>query len=312
MRNKACFIQQQTSNFFSHVYIIKLIKYLLLGALSLSTFQLSAADYDTSHFYASEVTESRKIELNDQVKNSPVQPLNVHPRLYDTNAQWYQTIELYDALDPDWSGESGQGTIKNIKSEWDRYSLGGVICKTGKEGLPSSIEEYRIANDYLNNTIKKWRRDDALKIIHLIRRMNYCHEIEGDCVYSQEEMTRLSSAYLNYEFTRIRTAPRNTSGYIKSWHNGYQGKFFDLGAHPAFKLWTLILDTFWDSELISNEDRQYIFDELEGEIDSYIAIYNLPEGSDSALGRWAIHNGNNWTPILNAAATFWAITFWHE
>lgn len=284
------------------------------GLLSLSVSTAVFASYDTSHFYGGDVSESRKIELNNQVKNSLVQPPIVHPRLYGTNDQWYQSIERYEALDPncDWQGESGQGTIKNIKSEWDRYTLGGQTCKTGSQALPTSIEEHNLANSYISGTLSSWNRDNALKIVHLIRRMNYCHEIEGDCLYTQDEINRLSAAYLSYEINRLRNATRNTAGYISAWHKGYQGKFFDLGSYPAFKLWTLILDTFWNSELLAEIDRQYIFDELEAEIDSYIEIYNLPVDSSGLLGRWAIHNGNNWTPILNAAATFWAITFWHE
>lgn len=307
MGHLVCFTQNLVT--FSR---LKIAAFLCLSCIWV--FDISAADYDTSHFYQSDITETRKIELNNQVKHSITQPPNVHPRLYGINEQWYQSIELFEALDPDclWLGEIGQGTIKNIKSEWDRYSLGGQTCKTGSQGLPTSIEEYSVANAYLKGTIGKWRRDDAFKILHLIRRMNYCHEIEAECQYTTAEISALSSAYLTYEINRLRNTPRNTAGNITSWHKGYQGKFFDLGAYPAFKLWTLILDTFWHSDLLAQADRQFIYDELEAEIDSYIEIYNLPLGASGALGRWAIHSGNNWTPVLNAAATFWAITFWHE
>lgn len=287
---------------------------LLIITVTVLCSDVFAAVYDTSHFYGGEVSQERKNELNNLVRLSPVQPADTHPRLYGTNEQWYATIERYEALDENcnWLGQKGQGTIKNIKKDWDEFTLGGQTCGVRKQALPSSIEEYTIANQYLTNSIEHWNRNKALRIVHLIRRMNYCHEISQSCQYSQEEITRLSKAFLAYEFNRLRTAPRNASGYIASWHKGYQGKFFDLGAYPAFKLWTLILDTFWNSDLLSLTQRQYIFDELEVEIDSYIELYNLPEGANSALGRWAIHNGNNWTPILNAAATFWAITFWHE
>ncbi|TBR38440.1 discoidin domain-containing protein [Marinomonas agarivorans] len=294
----------------NRIYIF-ILAVCLLSSLSTSTI---ANGYDTSHFYDSDVTDARKVELNNQVKNSPIQPANTHPRLYGTNEAWYASIEHYEALDPDctWLGENGQGTIKNVKDDWDQFTLGGQKCGNGNQALPNSIEEHKTANAYLTGSIERWNRDAALRIVHLIRRMNYCHEIAGNCQYTQEEIDRLSSAFLTYEFDRLSNAPRNSAGYIAAWHKGYQGKFFDLGAYPAFKLWTLILDTFWDSNLLSEAQRQYIFDELEAEIDSYIEIYHLPKGASGTLGRWAIHNGNNWTPILNAAATFWAITFWHE
>lgn len=273
-----------------------------------------ASTTNTAHFYGGEVTEQRKQVLNDFVTNSEKQPADIHPRLYGTNVEWYQTIKRYEALDPDcrWQGTTGQGTIKNIKSSWEKFSIGGETCKTDKHGLPSSLANYSLAQSYIDNSITRWNRNDALKIVHLIRRMNYCHKIEFNCFYTKTEIETLSIAFLTYEFTRLRNELKNDSGYFKLWHKGYQGKFFDLGAYPAFKLWTLILDTFWDSPFLQNDDKQFILTELENEIDSYIEIYNLPEDSNSAKGRWALYNGNNWTTILNAAATFWAITLWHE
>ncbi len=277
-------------------------------------FNVSAQAYDTAHFYAGEVTAERQAELINQVLNSPIQPADTHPRLYGTNDIWYQTIEKYEALDPDcdWQGSSGWGTIKNIKYDWDRFSLGGDSCDSGSRAIPSSIEEHSLANEYLTGSVNNWTNNEALRIVHLIRRMNYCHEIEAECTYTQEEIARLSSAFIDYEIDRLRNSARNSAGYISHWHKGYSGNFFDLGSLPAFKLWTLILDTFWNSEYLSAEDFAFVAAEMENEIDSYIEIYNLPASSSGALGRWAIHNGNNWTPILNAAATFWAITFWHE
>lgn len=281
---------------------------------SLLATEPSSTHSETAHFYGGSISDSQKINLNNQVKNSPVQPADTHPRLYGTDAQWYQTIALYEALDPncDWQGRSGWGTIKNIKEEWDRYSLGGNGCKTGSQGIPLSLQENTTAKNYLNNTIDKWRLNSALNMVHLIRRMNYCHQTQGNCQYSKTEVAQLSIKFLSYEFSRLRNLTRNSSGYFKAWHKGYNGAFFDLGAYPSFKFWTLVLDTFWDSGLINTLDKQFVLDELENEIDSYITIYNLPKGSSSSLGRWAIHNGNNWTPVLNAAALFWTITLWHE
>lgn len=267
------------------------------------------------HFYEDVISNQKKISLINKVKNSPIQPSNTHPRLYGSNQTWYEKIKQYESLDPacNWQGVSGQGTIKNIKSEWDSHSLGGEVCKSGtKHAVPLSIYSHSIAKKYINNTIVNWNRNDALKIIHLIRRMNYCHTINQNCIYNQQEINQLSTAFLSYEFSRIKSSPKNSSGYIELWHKGYQGKFFDLGAYPAFKLWTLILDTFWNGSFISSNDRQFILDALEGEIDSYITTYNLPSSASGALGRWALHNGNNWNPVLNAAALFWAITFWDE
>ena len=289
---------------------------LLLLTFITSTFPgiSVSSDSDIAHFYGGVVTDQRKQELNDFVTNSVKQPANSHPRLYGTNAEWYQKIQRYEALDPhcDWQGSTGQGTIKNIKSSWDHFSLGGAKCRTGHHGLPSSLADYSLAQSYVNNSITRWNRNDALRIVHLIRQMNYCHSIGSNCLYSQAEINTLSAAFLSYEFSRIRGESKNSSGYFHAWHKGYQGKFFDLGSYPAFKLWTLILDTFWNSPLLLSNDKQFILDELENEIDSYIEIYNLPEDSRSADGRWAIYNGNNWTTILNAAATFWAVTLWHE
>lgn len=302
------------NKFNKHTWIKRVLIFLTtVTAIAFHSVSVSS-EINTDHFYGGEVTEQRKEALNNSVINSPKQPGIDHPRLYGTNAQWYQTIQRYEALDPncDWKGSTGQGTIKNIKNSWDRFSLGGETCKSGSHGLPSSLSDHSLAQSYIDNSITQWKRDDALKIVHLIRRMNYCHEIESNCLYSKIEITELSSAFLSYEFSRLRSAPRNSSGYFSAWHKGYQGKFFDLGSYPAFKLWTLILDTFWDSPLLNNDDKQFVLGELEKEIDSFIEIYNLPEDSSSVQGRWAIYNGNNWTTILNAAATFWAVTLWHE
>ncbi|CAA0101838.1 Uncharacterised protein [BD1-7 clade bacterium] len=287
----------------------------IFSALFLCQKTVAGTPNNNQHFYDDFVRSSQKQILIDRVKNSPIQPPSTHPRLYGSNPQWYQTIVQYESMDPfcNWQGVSGQGTIKNIKSAWDRQSLGGEVCKSGtRHAVPSSLNDHAIAKNYMNNTISHWNINDALKIIHLIRRMNHCHTISSSCVYSQQEINQLSVSFLNYEFSRIKNSPRNSSGYIESWHRGYKGQFFDLGSYPAFKLWTLILDTFWNSPLISSSDRQFIQDELENEIDSYIATYHLPTSASGTLGRWALHNGNNWNPILNAAALFWAITFWNE
>lgn len=268
-----------------------------------------------SHFYDEFISSQQQQALNTRVKQSPVQPYAGHPRLFGSNQEWYKNVQTYESLDPncDWQGESNKGTVKNIKSEWDRYSLGGELCKAGTSlAVPSSLNNHSIASDYLNDTIDKWRRENALKIIHLIRRMNHCLTLNQTCFYNKQEIDQLSTAFLRYEFDRIKNSPRNSAGFIAAWHKGYQGKFFDLGAYPAFKLWTLIIDTFWNTTLIASNDRQFILDELESEIDSYIATYNLPASAGGNLGRWALRNGNNWNPVLNAAALFWAITFWNE
>ncbi|WP_111978477.1 hypothetical protein [Algibacillus agarilyticus] len=303
--------------------------------LCLSPALLHAAE-DTSHFTGDEISQARKIELINQVKNSLIQPSENHPRLYGDNSLWYQTIARFEALDPncDWQGKSGWGTIKNIKEEWDRYSLGGVECKSGNQAPPSTLSEHSLAEKYnqavsISNgqiTVTKmdnWRRDNALQIVHLIRRMQHCHQIHPEddpqqnlttnqCRFNQTEIANLSEKFIAYEFDRLRQEPLNSAGYINAWHKGFQGKFFDLGAYPAFKLWTLILDTFWHSEYLKPADKQFVESHLANEIDSFIAIYYLPKDASGSLGRWALHNGNNWTPILDAAALFWAITYWHD
>jgi hypothetical protein len=296
------------------IFAIFLRSLFLLSVSSVANSAVADIRADHPHFFGGPVTEEQKRLLIEGVKNSSRQPPAEHPRLYGTNSDWYKTVELYNSLDPDcsWLGGNGIGTVKNIKRTYDRYSIGGETCGVGNRAVPSSLQENNTARQYLAGELDRWTNDSALNMVYLIRRMTHCHTVSTDCTYSATEIDALSQAFLTYEFNRLRNEPLNASGYVSRWHKGFSGSFFDLGAYPAFKLWTLILDTFWDSPYLLEDDKHFVQEKLAKEIDSYIEIYHLPSGSSGALGRWALHNGNNWTPILNAAALFWAITFWHD
>ncbi|MBL7665750.1 MAG: hypothetical protein JNM93_11505 [Bacteriovoracaceae bacterium] len=264
-----------------------------------------------AHFADISLTDQQKNEIDDRILNSAVQPPNVHPRIFGTDAQWYERIKFFDELDPDckWKGKDAWGQVKNMKGLWDYYTKGEDICV---KAAPTNIASHRDAAFYLTTNTLSYSRDRAMRVLHLIRRQYACHQVSSNCQFSKSSVDDLVQAFITYHINRQKSEAKNAKGFYPSWHSGYSGEFFDLGSLPAFKFWCLFLDIFWSNPKLSAADKQFVSDELENEINNYLTIYNLPESSSATLGRWAVWNGNNWTSVLNAAALYWAITFWHE
>lgn len=285
------------------------------------TVTVTVADMDLSHLWGGTVSEDRRRELDALVLDSEVTPPDRHPRLYGTDEQWAQRFEVFDHLDPDCQFEGfnkGIGTVNNIKNQWEWLVRGGRRCEGG---LPEAPADHREAGVYINSEVdtdSKADRTRRLRILYLIRYLRYCHRSQsGECQFSAEDTQALSEAFIQQEIERLRNAPRvedepmwaGAIGYpedfhfIAYWHRTSR-KFFDLGAGPPFKFWTLFLDTFWNEPALSQADKDYVQRELEYEIDSYL--------HSAEVEHWNLANGNNWTPVLNSAAMHWALLNYHE
>lgn len=288
---------------------------------SINSSASSITETDLSHLWGGPITAARKQALNNLVLNSVKQPHTGHPRLYGSNSEWSEKNRLFDELDPACvfdGAHSGVGTVKNIQSMWDVMTRGGRRCANQQPATPVA---HALAKPYMDGTLNigiRGNYTDRLRLLHLIRRELYCHEQErNDCQFTANDTQQLTQKYIAGEVSRLRNAPRSSQvpewadeiGYpanfrfITYWHRTSE-KFFDLGAEPEFKNWTLFLDTFWDHPALNQSDRNFIAQELEYEIDSYLM-------SDQKK-HWNLYGGNNWTPVLNAAAMHWALLYYYE
>jgi len=273
------------------------------------------------HLAGGSVSEARKTQLNQAILNSSKQPFPGHPRLYGSNAEWDSRVALFDNLDPQCQfggSHSGVGTVKNMQAMWDTITRGGRRCAGNQPSTPSAWSLTRPYMDGSLDTGVRGNQTDRLRILHLLRRELYCHQQQrNNCQFSAGDAQSLAANYIAGEVARLRNAPRSNQvpewaseiGYpanfrfITYWHRTSE-KFFDLGAEREFQNWTLFLDIFWDNPALSPSDRDFIAQELEYEIDSYLM-------SDQKR-HWNLYGGNNWTPVLNSAALHWAILYYYE
>lgn len=285
---------------------------------------------DLTHLWGGAVTSTRKNALDDAVINSSKQPYPGHPRLYGNNIELSQHVRAFEELDPTCSmggTVTGVGTVKQMQGQWDLNTKGGIRClpTTPNRAVPTSLSNHPDAKAYMDGTITTNTSGTQVKLLRalfLIRSLLYCHErnpVNGSaCQFSAAQTQELITKFIAAEMTRLRNAPRvgmppmwadeigtYPAGYEFNahWHKAYKD-FFDLGAEPAFKFWTLFQDIFWDHPSLSQTDRTYIEQELEYEIDSFLM--------SAKKGHWNLINGNNWTPVLNNAALHWAILYYYE
>lgn len=190
--------------------------------------------------------------------------------------------------------------------------------------IPTDLATHSDAKPYMTGTITTntaGNHTSQARLLYLIRKLLYCHQQNpnngGACQFSAAQTQELVTKFITAEITRLRNAPRTgvsplwateigyPAGYQFNahWHKAYK-EFFDLGAEPAFKFWTLFQDTFWDNPSLNQTDRSYIEQELEYEVDSFI--------KSAEKNHWNLANGNNWTPVLNNAALHWAILYFYE
>jgi|GEM_PF-3203868 len=235
------------------------------------------------------------------LEHAAVPPVE-HPRLYGSNADWSAGLARWDELDlaGAFEGGTGRGEVKNVAGLWWQASM-GYNPYNGKS--VGSFETNTLTKEYFEGVSSRER----LRTLHLIRRLDvWFAEHEGEHeLGSREAFEDFKERFVSVEMAKLRAEPRNGYGFISSWHKGYSGAFFDLGSEPAFEFWCLFLDVFWDEpEVLSDADQAYVTQELSVEIDDYMRSYEE--------GYWNLFNGNNWTMVLNAAAVYWAITFYHE
>ena len=220
----------------------------------------------------------------------PRQPATAHPRILGDNARWLAYIKPLDSLpcrttqyDSDW------GLVPNVRNIWDTYTRGGAPCKSA---LPAKLSAVADAAFYLTPPANPvWTRDRALRVMFLLRRQKACLASGGQCDYSAAETQALQSAFLQYEMKRLPS---------EVWTNNE--RCFDLGTEPSMKFWSLLVDIFWSD--LSDEQKAKIAAPMSPRIDCYL------QQADSK--DWSLYNGNNWTPVLNAGALYWAIAYYHE
>jgi cytochrome c peroxidase len=208
--------------------------------------------------------------------NPPKQPAQEHPRLLGDNTAWQAYWKPFADLTCSSSDtDADWGAVFNIKNIWEKNTLGYASCKEDK---PASLENVADAAFYLNSSSElTWNMDRALRILFLLR--------------NQSNLNDLKTAFINYELNRFDSV---------TWNWGY--KCFDLGTEPEMKFWSIFVDVFWND--LSADDKAKIDAKLSDLIDCYL---QQVEDKD-----WSIFNGNNWTPVLNKAAMYWTITYYHE
>ncbi len=285
------------------------------------TLTIEVLPQDLSHMTGLALTQAQQQQLDQLVLQAAIQPAQQHPRLYGRNQQWFQTLQQIEQFDHNCQIEgptSGLGTINNMKDSWQNLLMGGVKCHNN---LPTELAQHRDAKLYLNGEIKTEQAANnsrRLRLIHLLRRELYCDQYGYTCQFERADVLNFAENFLNTEFTRLRNAPRGTRApkwaaeigmpadyrFNKYWHMANTTEFMVLDAAPAFQFWTLVLDVFHQSPLISAADEAYLRQELEYQIDSYLKQYEHQH--------WSLFNGNNWTVVLNTAALHWALLNYYE
>jgi len=234
----------------------------------------------------------KAVTLKTEVPFTPTkEPALAHPRVLGNNSEWRAYYQPFDDLaciesdkDHDW------GMVFNAKNIWDRTTKGAAICRNG---VPDSLSEVSDTDYYLDfQEGDKWNRKRALRIMFLLREQMDCYANGlGSCLYSESEVTQLKEAFIASEMARFDSV---------SWGYGYV--CFDIGTEPPVKFWSIFVDTFW-SELTAS-DKAKIDDKLGELIGCYLTQIEEKH--------WSIYNGNNWTAILDKAALYWAIVYYHE
>ncbi|MCH9740586.1 MAG: hypothetical protein K0U38_07070 [Epsilonproteobacteria bacterium] len=219
------------------------------------------------------------------------EPAVEHPRILGANSEWKEYFKPFDDLacvesakDMDW------GMVFNAKNIWDKNTKGVSLCKNS---VPDTIDEVSDTDYYLDfEEGDKWVRKRALRIMFLLRDMMQCHESnQANCLYDLADVTRLKEAFISSEMTRFDSV---------SWDYGY--KCFDIGTEPPVKFWSIFVDTFWSDLSPANKAK------IDATLSDKIGCF-LDQIEEK---HWSIYNGNNWTAILDKAALYWAITYYHE
>lgn len=233
----------------------------------------------------------RAVTLKSEKPFTPVkEPDLVHPRILGNNSEFKSYYGAFDALNCIESAKDmGWGVVFNAKNIWDKNTKGVSLCH---KDAPSSISEISDAQYYLNRQEgDSWKRDRALRVMFLLREMMDCHSGNESCLYSAEDVTLLKEAFIESEMARFDGV---------SWDWGY--KCFDIGTEPPVKFWSIFVDVFWND--LESADKEKIDSKLSEKIGCFM---DQVENKD-----WSLFNGNNWTPILDKAALYWAIAYYHE
>jgi hypothetical protein len=222
-------------------------------------------------------------------------PSALHPRVLGDNQEWLTYMKPLDEMgcfstnnnkDTDWGG------VTNVKNLWDRYSKGGALCDNSSLLKPSSLYNQRDAQFYLNHSTDKWSKNRALRVMHLLRREQYCHgQNQNNCLYPKSEIAQLENDFIDYEIDRF---PNIT------WEG--HGICFSIETTPPIKFWSLFLDTFWND--LTPLQKEPIQNKMSQKVECYL--------SQIAQKHWSFANGNNWNAILGKGAMYWAIANYYE
>ncbi|CAA6809329.1 MAG: Unknown protein, partial [uncultured Sulfurovum sp.] len=232
----------------------------------------------------------RAVTLKSEEPFSPLkEPPLTHPRILGDAGEFKAYYQPFDDLNcTETDKDYGWGVVFNAKNIWDKNTKGVSACKDAV----GSLADVSDVDYYLNyEEGDSWSRNRALRVMFLLREMMDCHDGSGTCLYTLSEVNALKEAFISSEMARFDSV---------TWDWGY--KCFDIGTEPAVKFWSIFVDTFWND--LESSDKTKIDTELSDKIGCFL---DQIESKD-----WSIFNGNNWTPILDKAALYWAIAYYHE
>lgn len=281
---------------------------------------------DFKHLDGRDLTQLEKDAIDQRILNSEIKPSIGHPRLYGGDS-WNTFVANIESFDPNCEiayTNADRGSVINFKSMWDRVLLGKTSC--GGD-LSSNLTLHNDAKHYYGvvDTGREEQEGRRLRVLHLIRREIACHnsKVAINCQFSITDRDELIQKFYDAEVARLRSAPRfdptnqyqvpmwanelnfpENYTFNKRWHRTNSAQFMVLEAAPAFKFWTLFLDILWNHSVLKADDKKYIETELDYEISSYL--------KQNEEKHWSLHNGNNWTAVINSGALHWAILNYYE
>lgn len=243
-------------------------------------------------------------------------PPNVRPRVLGADSDWmrlhnkpfYDSPCTYDKwVQPGWGGDAG---VPDFKAAFERSTLGYATCFDSHE-QKSIFEHPSVKKTYADATFKSFKNaityNGALQVFHLIRRVRAClAEGRADCGYTANETSTLAKVVVEREFELFEPSARHRSDEHWGWEQDSDGCCgYDLFTAVPVKHFSLLVDILEaDAAAVNSTRLEQIKAKMEEYIDKFLQAFDS--------GDWSLWNGNNWTPVLSAAATYWVIAFWHE
>jgi hypothetical protein len=136
---------------------------------------------------------------------------------------------------------------------------GGSFCDNS---VPASLSSHPIAAKYFATGATQVPSQEALNIMHLIRRFRHCSSTSAtNCRWSAADINSLVPLVITKELS-----------FFSQWAWTNQGLGFDLGTQDPMRFWCIFLDTFWSD--LTAAQKATVVNKMSTLIDAFLDEYN--------------------------------------